>query len=30
MGKTAKADVREVLAVAAGSYEHIRERFPTN
>ncbi|MCG2641430.1 MULTISPECIES: hypothetical protein [Bradyrhizobium] len=22
--------VREVLAVAAGSYEHIRERFPTN
>lgn len=26
----ARQVVREVLAVAAGSYEHIRERFPTN
>lgn len=25
-----RQNVREVLAVAAGSYEHIRERFPTN
>jgi len=28
--RTARQLVREVLAVAVGSYEHIRERFPTN
>lgn len=28
--RMARQLVREVLAVAAGSYEHVRERFPTN
>ena len=28
--RVARQLVREMLAVAAGSYEHIRERFPTN
>ena len=28
--RVARQLVREVLAVATGSYEHIRERFPTN